>query len=690
MPNRCNLSPQATRRWDRNLLFHLLCCSIGFLQPSVGSCWGSPQSPGNSNSKSDELDFAINSTQRDREPSPEEINHWIQKLGAETFSERTHAQTALERIGVRALDQLHQACYDSDPQIASQARFMVQSNQFNWAWDSDRFNVRRILQNYSSAELHNKTGFIDQLFQLDNDEGVAPLCRLVRYEPQGCLAKHAALRLMNGKPRFGQSAADRKQLILGLVSGAHSTAGQWIQLAMSPTAGSAADFPVDRWESMIQSEKDLLLNKSMDTSVSGITALRKWVAGELASVPELRHRALAIAKSIQEPLFAEPASLPGLRPNNDFAASKFSHWNMQPIDYATWAISVRLPELVQEQHARLDPATTLANPLFSYLLAESFLLEEKRDIAESTAKLASERIVVKADGTKADADKLKQPNPLLDSLVFRSSSAAFERSNVARSLIDRGRFDWAERELHTALEGHDDSPDLATSINLTYLSDLLHEQQRDEEAAQVLLKFTTRFENEPLFKSQIIDQFVDALPSNHYLYRGEHLARTHKPDEARASYLKSIELSLDNVDAIIGLYELPENESQKSEREKIQQRVINDLRGKIDSMEKQIRLVNARFLDSEQNALANDMNTLAWLLTRTDSNREEALFLSRKACAMAPERAAYLDTLAHCYFALERTDEAVKHQRRAVELQPFKPSLVQALKRFEEESASKK
>jgi tetratricopeptide (TPR) repeat protein len=77
---------------------------------------------------------------------------------------------------------------------------------------------------------------------------------------------------------------------------------------------------------------------------------------------------------------------------------------------------------------------------------------------------------------------------------------------------------------------------------------------------------------------------------------------------------------------------------------------------------------------------------LAWLMTNTEGNLEEALYFSRKACSME-NRAAYLDTLAHCYASLKRYREAAEQQRRAIALDPFQPSLQKALAIFEAKDA---
>jgi tetratricopeptide (TPR) repeat protein len=596
-----------------------------------------------------------------------EIAHWIEQLGAESYSERLQAKSELERIGVRALDQLHLASFHPDPQIASQARFLVQSNQFSWAWDSDPFSVRRILDQYTTADLHEKTSYIDQLIQLENNEGLSPLCRLVRYETQGCLGKRAALLLMRGKPSFGQSIEERNALITGLVDGARSTAGQWVSLALSPHSHpTTGTFPTANWEHMIQTEKQLLLNHSMDTSVEILTDLRKWVAERLSQSPTTPDQALILGRSITQPIAPSLAA----RPQNQ-------------LEFAQWALSIQLPELVQEQHALLDPNTSLQDARYGYLLAECLDQQNQLEQAQTAAKLTSQRIAIDSTGQPAPPPSQKAANPLLESMVFRSSSQAFERSSVAEYLINRGRFAWAEQELRIALQDQEDSPEFSTILNLTQLSQLLHEVDREQEAAQVLQKFTERFEREPMFKTQVSEQSGDSLPSNHYLYLANHLAKSDAPEQARDLYLKSILLSTENVDALIGLFRLKENDEQKEQRKKLQQSVILQLRNEIDAIERELSQVNPRFLATEHRRLANSLNTLAWLIANTEGNKDEALQLSRKACALLPNRAAYLDTLAHCYAALGRFREAAQQQRRAVELEPFQPSLTKALIEFE-------
>jgi tetratricopeptide (TPR) repeat protein len=564
------------------------------------------------------------------------------------------------------LDQLHQASFHPDPQISSQARFLVQSNQFHWAWETDPFQVRRILNNYTTAPLYEKSAYIDTLSSLEGDEGLPALCRLIRYETHGCLAKRAALLVMRGTPPVGRTRDERKAMIAELMAGAMSAAGRWVIDDASPTDS----FSAASWLARIDQEIQLLLAKSPDTSIEVITDLRRWLVERLASDPSQREQALGVARQIPE-LFPDSGS--GVSAN--------------AIDFAQWALETRLPEMVQEQHGRLSDLAML-DPRFGYLLAESYGLLDQGDLAQRIADRTLARTAVNQQGEPRQAEpKAGDGTPLnrrLEEMLQRNNSLVFERSAMGNFLIRRGKFEWAESELQLAIQGHEDDVEFATILNLTQLSQLLHELSRDEEAAQVLSKYTTRFEREPMFRSQVSEQGGESLVSNFYLFSGDDARAKGETERAREHYLKSIELSQENVDAIIGLYRLDlSGDGALQERRKIQQRVANELRQEIDARERDLRRDNPRFQATEQQSLANQMNTLAWLIANTDGNKEEALHLSRKACAISPNRSAYLDTLAHCYASLDRYREAVEQQRKAVALEPHQPSLVKALERFE-------
>lgn len=89
-----------------------------------------------------------------------------------------------------------------------------------------------------------------------------------------------------------------------------------------------------------------------------------------------------------------------------------------------------------------------------------------------------------------------------------------------------------------------------------------------------------------------------------------------------------------------------------------------------------------RMVIRESSRDATPYNQLAWLLANTDGDRQEALDCSLKSLELSPNEAGYLDTLAHCYFALGDYDNAVKTQEKAVALDPESGLLARALERF--------
>ena len=56
---------------------------------------------------------------------------------------------------------------------------------------------------------------------------------------------------------------------------------------------------------------------------------------------------------------------------------------------------------------------------------------------------------------------------------------------------------------------------------------------------------------------------------------------------------------------------------------------------------------------------------------------------------LSPGDPGYIDTLAHCYFALKDYDNAVKFEKQAVEADPESGLLARALERFQAALATK-
>jgi tetratricopeptide (TPR) repeat protein len=81
-----------------------------------------------------------------------------------------------------------------------------------------------------------------------------------------------------------------------------------------------------------------------------------------------------------------------------------------------------------------------------------------------------------------------------------------------------------------------------------------------------------------------------------------------------------------------------------------------------------------------QEALVN--NQLAWLVSNTEGDFDEALKCSLRSLALWPNRAGFLDTLGRCYYAKGDYANAVKVQSQAVALEPHSPPMLAQLELF--------
>jgi len=599
----------------------------------------------------------------------QQIASLIEQLCNPNYSNRVRAQAELERIGVLALDQLHAASFHADPQIASTARFVVQSNQFSWSWDTDPITVRQILETYGASE-SEKSMYIDQLQRLEHDEGFAALCRLVRYETRSALSKRAALILMRSKPTVTQTLANRKELLRNFIGGGQSQASRWLL----EYASAEEEFDFQWWEQTLMNELQQLKSSSIETNLELVIDLHKWVVEQTYKLETHREYALSIARSI----LTIGKTVPVLE-------SMIGNRSTRANELAQWALKFKLPEIVQEQHAKLPNSIISREFFFGYMLAESYQLQSKPELANSIAENSLNQIACDEYGVpkSANSQEHTQAKPGIVFPSRRNISDQGRRSDLGEKLEDRGQFVWAEAELRLAL--NDDLTNDSTLDAMQKLADMLHIQSKHAEAADSLEPFVTRFNNEPMFKRQLSEFNGVAIEiiSNYHLYIADDAREKGDAAKAASNYWLSIEAAPENVDAIIGLYRLSLSEIESDKRRNRLTKTIAEFRKRIREGEELLKKSNSGDHSSYSSWLANTSNTLAWVIANTEGSKEEAVFLSRKACALAPEKAEYLDTLGYCYAAMDRYKDAVEQQRRAVELKPHHPELVKALYRFE-------
>jgi len=245
------------------------------------------------------------------------------------------------------------------------------------------------------------------------------------------------------------------------------------------------------------------------------------------------------------------------------------------------------------------------------------------------------------------------------------------RLQTASALRRRGWIAWAEAEYRRAAEIGSVAYKVAA---LVYLSEMLHDQGRSLQAGEArseadkALRQMPALAREQTKESLLLSRLdpADITARMNYFFAC-HWEQQGDPAKQRQYLEEAIKANPFEVDTLISLGRLP-NQSE-AERKKTRQRIARAaemLRREIDE-------------DPDE---ANAYNQAAWLIGNTQGDLDEALRFAKKAVELDPDNGAYLDTLAHVYFAKGDLDNAVRYQGRAAEVEPHTGQIVSELKVF--------
>ena len=129
------------------------------------------------------------------------IAQLINQLGDSEYVVRQRAQQELARLGFAAFDALTDAEENDDVEIATQARYLARQIRSDWIDETVVSpQVRKILTDYDFVSEAQRGLKMKQLLDLQAEEGIEWLCRLLRFE-QPVLAKQAAILIMTQDPQ---------------------------------------------------------------------------------------------------------------------------------------------------------------------------------------------------------------------------------------------------------------------------------------------------------------------------------------------------------------------------------------------------------------------------------------------------------------------------------------------------------
>ncbi|HZL90330.1 MAG TPA: hypothetical protein VFB96_18335 [Pirellulaceae bacterium] len=569
-----------------------------------------------------------------------QVARLIEQLGASDYTLREKAQAELAKMGLAAFDALSDAQHHDDIEIALRARFLVRSMQVKWHEEGDTPDVVQLLRNFGELSELDRKSRIDALGKLPNREGVYALCRLARYEISDELSKQAALHVLEQEPIADAAArAEAAKKIAAIAGSGKRSAAAWLRTYARTLADP--DSTLAEWEAHLKAEHELLTQFPERTSREIVRDLYRFEVSLLqqSHQPE---RAVAVIRQSLSLMEGTPEQL---------------------TEIVEWLIHREVWNVVEEVAERF-PQAFADSPNLLYLRAEAFLKQKATEKAEELARQALE----------ARPDKLD------------------DHRLAARELQKRGLFDWAEREFRgvigRATPGSDDELRARSA-----LAEMFHDIGKELAAAEVLQGFVDVIDKDMAARDRAA-QFRDlgSLRSRlNFFYAMHHLEKG-EMEKAIERLDLGVQYDATDADVLIALYRLPNQEEDRRKR------TLNYITKATESFREDINRLKVGFeqeLDEPTRArfaeiLANACNQLAWLVSNTTGDFDEALQCSQKSIELMPKYAAYLDTLGRCHFAKRDFASAVRYQTLALAEEPHSGQMKRQLALFIKERDAKK
>jgi tetratricopeptide (TPR) repeat protein len=153
------------------------------------------------------------------------------------------------------------------------------------------------------------------------------------------------------------------------------------------------------------------------------------------------------------------------------------------------------------------------------------------------------------------------------------------------------------------------------------------------------------------------------------LYRKARSAQKRGDVAAADKQVKQLlDLPMGNTDSSIDAVRWLKETSRAAEAKQVFDRIYADAKAKLDAAPQPLK--------------AEARNNLAWLCARCGERMDEAVDLARLATRDEPDNSAYLDTLAEANYRAGRATEAIRIEKRALELSPNNKFMIEQIERF--------
>lgn len=562
------------------------------------------------------------------------IAELIEDLGSNEFATREKAQSRLKAMGLSAFEALLSATRHRDIEVATRVRFLLRGMPVTWSRDTDPAAVRGILKNYGATGRDERVNRMQLLANLEDSQGAEALCRIVRYEIDPGLSKRAALHLLgHKKPANDARRREVAESIRESIVASRRPAVEWLR-AYSNTLVDAAP-SLDEWDQIARREIETWTRTPEKTQRDVVRDLLRWHVDLLLE--------------LDRPADAEA----GIGRVMDMLEGSLDELS----DLVNWA-ATRKAWFVSEEVAKRFPSVYLQNAELLYRLAQA------------------RRTLGNEDGAAEAAAKALALNP-------RDIRAHYLLARELQQEIMA--FDWAEQEFRAAITAAQGQTDNLFIIRREF-SDLLFDMQREGEAAiqmQAIVASLQKDTSDVAEAIRIFQSYADYYQAMHHGRQGEYAKQ-------RELLVQAYDRYPDNIDIVIAMHGMKEaDDAWRSETMERLKATVGRIRGERTELEQQLQTKRGD-PDQVRGDLAQKNNELAWLVSNTTGDFDEALRASQESLKLKPGQWEYLDTLARCYYAAGEYSQAVRTQKQAVEGAPHMQQMQRQLKLFEEALTNQK
>jgi tetratricopeptide (TPR) repeat protein len=551
------------------------------------------------------------------------IDRLIEQLGAPDYHVRQKAQAELSALGFEAFDALSEAETHEDLEIATRAKYLLRLMRIQWSTDVDSPEVRDILQDYEFQDSENRLLRMRRLAALSDDAGVPALCRLVRFEKSSLLSKRAAIEILGRydpeKP-LPESVAATIEKHLG---SSRRVAADWLRTTLKFRNDPEA--AVEYWGKLVESEKEKFRAAPDQSQPQIISALIRLQINWLNKLDR------------QEEAVDAMRELIAWEEGDSETLAELVQWL---VEQEAWKA---VDEVASRYAERFD-----RDPNLRYMLAQGYLAQGKKELAEKTAKEAFELL---------PGDR---PERLVAHLI------------TAYGLRERGMFPWAKREYRYVLENS--SAGHSYTMTAYYgLSEMLHDQAEDLEAAEVLEEALESAQKHRPRQREYDGRSPEQIRARALFFRSRHWRDQGDLQKQREFLDKALEADPHDIDVLIDCYRVDKASDDFHER----------IKGLIVEAAEDLQQEIRRMPDE-----ATGYNQYAWLIANTEGDYDKALEYSKKSLKLSPDNGGYYDTLARCYYAKQDYEKAVQVQAKAVELEPHSGQIQRQYELFEKKLAA--